>query len=65
MKWNTHSPIDRQCFAPEDVFKAGIAQHHISNTAYPIGHLTTMRPIKFCGSRSIHSRRKRGMVLMN
>jgi len=46
MKWNITSPVDRQTFAPEDVFKAGIAQHHIANTAYPIGHVTTMRPYK-------------------
>ena len=46
MNWNTTAPADRQHFASEDVFAAGLAQHHIANTAYPIGHITTMRPYR-------------------
>ncbi len=46
MDWNVTSPADRQYFAPADIFAAGLAQHHIANTAYPIGHVTTMRPYR-------------------
>ena len=46
MNWNTTSPADRQRFAPEDIYAAGLTQHHLANTAYPIGHLTTMRPYR-------------------
>ena len=46
MDWNITAPADRQHFAPAEVFEAGQAQHHIANTAYPIGHITTMRPYR-------------------
>ena len=46
MNWNSTSPADRQHFAPEEVFAAGLTQHHLANTAYPIGHLTTLRPYR-------------------
>jgi oxygen-independent coproporphyrinogen-3 oxidase len=46
MDWNTTATADRQHFAPADIFTAGLAQHHIANTAYPIGHVTTMRPYR-------------------
>ena len=46
MDWNLTAHADRQHFAPADVFAAGLAQHHIANTAYPIGHVTTMRPYR-------------------
>jgi oxygen-independent coproporphyrinogen-3 oxidase len=46
MKFNTTSPADRQHFAPEEIYAAGLTQHHLANTAYPIGHLTTMRPYR-------------------
>jgi oxygen-independent coproporphyrinogen III oxidase len=46
MDWNTTSPADRQQFAPAEIFAAGLVQHHIANTAYPIGHVTTMRPYR-------------------
>jgi oxygen-independent coproporphyrinogen-3 oxidase len=46
MNWNITSPADRQRFAPEDIYTAGLTQHHLANTAYPIGHLTTMRPYR-------------------
>ena len=44
MDWNLSSPMDQTCLDPAQVFAAGLVMHHISNTAYPIGHLTTMRP---------------------
>ena len=46
MNFNTTSPADGQHFAPEEIFAAGLTQHHLANTAYPIGHLTTMRPYR-------------------
>jgi oxygen-independent coproporphyrinogen-3 oxidase len=46
MDWNITAPADRQHFAPAEIFDAGLAQHHIANTAYPIGHVTTMRPYR-------------------
>lgn len=46
MNWNTTSSADRQRFDPADVFAAGLSEHHLANTAYPIGHITTMRPYR-------------------
>ena len=46
MDWQAPSDLDRTFFDPAAVFAAGLAQHHIANTAYPIGHVTTMRPYK-------------------
>ena len=46
MNFNITSTADRQHFDPADIFAAGLAQHHIANTAYPIGHVTTMRPYR-------------------
>lgn len=36
------SSKDSCIYAPEDVFQAGIANHHIANTAYPIHHGQTI-----------------------
>ena len=46
MDWNITASADRQHFAPAEIFAAGLTQHHIANTAYPIGHVTTMRPYR-------------------
>ncbi|MBN1146372.1 MAG: radical SAM protein [Anaerolineales bacterium] len=46
MDWHPTSTADRQRFSPQQVFAAGLALHHLANTAYPIGHLTTMRPYR-------------------
>lgn len=46
MNWHTPSQEDRSHFDPQIIFEAGLALHHLANTAYPIGHLTTMRPYK-------------------
>ena len=43
MDWNTPAPLDQESFDPADVFAAGLVMHPIANTAYPIGHVTTMR----------------------
>jgi oxygen-independent coproporphyrinogen III oxidase len=44
--WNLTSPADSRRHDPAAVFAAGMEQHAIANTAYPIGHLTTMRPYR-------------------
>jgi len=46
MKWNSSSSQDQTQFDPTDIFVAGLQFHHIANTAYPIGHTTTMRPYR-------------------
>jgi oxygen-independent coproporphyrinogen-3 oxidase len=46
MEWNDLSEADQSAYDPAEVFAAGLALHHIANTAYPIGHLTTMRPYR-------------------
>ena len=46
MDWHPTAPQDRITYAPADVFAAGLKLHHIANTAYPIGHITTMRPYR-------------------
>jgi oxygen-independent coproporphyrinogen-3 oxidase len=46
MNWHIPSPVDQLQFDPRDVFQAGLRLHHIANTAYPIGHVTTMAPYR-------------------
>lgn len=46
MDWNITAPADRFSYDPAEVFNAGLIQHHLANTAYPIGHVTTMRPYR-------------------
>jgi oxygen-independent coproporphyrinogen-3 oxidase len=46
MNWNLASAQDQAHFDPAQAFAAGLALHNIANTAYPIGHLTTMRPYR-------------------
>jgi oxygen-independent coproporphyrinogen-3 oxidase len=43
LRWNIPTPADRRALPPEQVFRAGLRNHHIANTAYPIHHTTTMR----------------------
>jgi oxygen-independent coproporphyrinogen-3 oxidase len=43
MKWNKSSVADQQTYAPQQIFEAGLRQHHIANTAYPINHNWTMK----------------------
>jgi oxygen-independent coproporphyrinogen-3 oxidase len=52
MNWHLPSPDDQHPLEPAAVFAAGLAQHHIANTAYPIGHLTTMRPYRIPRSQA-------------
>jgi oxygen-independent coproporphyrinogen-3 oxidase len=46
MNFHPAAPADQVRYHPERVFNAGLSLHHIANTAYPIGHLTTMRPYR-------------------
>jgi len=46
MNFHPPSPLDQTSFDPAAVFASGLELHHIANTAYPIGHLTTMRPYR-------------------
>jgi oxygen-independent coproporphyrinogen-3 oxidase len=46
MNLHPPSPLDQTHFSPASVFAAGLKLHHLANTAYPIGHLTTMRPYR-------------------
>jgi len=46
MEWKEPSEADRIGHDPAEVFAAGLTLHHIANTAYPIGHTTTMRPYR-------------------
>ena len=51
MNWHPPALLDQQQFDPADIFSAGLQLHHIANTAYPIGHLTTMRPYRVPNSQ--------------
>ena len=42
--WRAAAPADLQRFDPEDVLEAGLRNHHVSNTAYPLAHETTTGP---------------------
>ncbi len=44
--WREPDPIDRGSFEPEAVFEAGLINHHVSSTAYPIAHDSTWRPYR-------------------
>jgi oxygen-independent coproporphyrinogen-3 oxidase len=44
MNWHSTALLDQIHPDPAEIFDAGLAQHHLANTAYPIGHLTTMHP---------------------
>jgi oxygen-independent coproporphyrinogen-3 oxidase len=44
--WRAAAPADACAFAPRDVFEAGLRNHHVSNTAYPLAHETTWGPYR-------------------
>jgi len=46
MSFHPTAPADLIRYRPERVFAAGLSLHHIANTAYPIGHLSTMHPYR-------------------
>ena len=45
-KWRAPAPADLERHAPEAVFEAGLRNHHIANTAYPIAHQQTFKPYR-------------------
>jgi oxygen-independent coproporphyrinogen-3 oxidase len=50
--WSEPSPADSQRFDPETVFEAGLRNHHISNTAYPIAHDRTWQPYRVAADKT-------------
>ncbi|MFV8752314.1 coproporphyrinogen-III oxidase family protein [Nannocystaceae bacterium ST9] len=44
--WRSPSPADAARHEPEQVFEAGLRNHHIANTAYPIAHQSTFKPYR-------------------
>jgi oxygen-independent coproporphyrinogen-3 oxidase len=46
MNWNSTAQNDQIEHDPALIYAAGLKQHHIANTAYPIGHTDTMRPYR-------------------
>lgn len=46
------APADRERLPPERAFAAGLANHHVCNTAYPIAHQRTWRPYRVPRART-------------
>ena len=44
--WTAPVVADRRTFDPAEVFAAGLRNHHIANTAYPIAHNETWGPYR-------------------
>lgn len=44
--WRPPAPADAVRYPPSDVFEAGLRNHHIANTAYPIAHEQTFKPYR-------------------
>jgi len=44
--WAINSALDSTLLNMDDVFQAGLNNHHISNTAYPIAHTQTWKPYR-------------------
>jgi oxygen-independent coproporphyrinogen-3 oxidase len=49
--WAAPAEPDTRRFDPGDVFAAGLRNHHVSNTAYPIAHEVTWRPYRVAPPR--------------
>lgn len=45
-RWRPPVPADAVRHAPAEVFEAGLRNHHIANTAYPIAHQQTFKPYR-------------------
>ncbi len=46
MSWAEAAPADLRRGDPERVLEAGLRNHHVSNTAYPIAHERTLSPYR-------------------
>ena len=49
--WRPPDPTDSRKLEPEAVFEAGLENHHVSTTAYPIAHEKTWRPYRVARER--------------
>lgn len=52
---STPSVQDTFLYTPQNVFKAGIVNHHIANTAYPINHYRTLKDYRLSEYDTIFS----------
>jgi oxygen-independent coproporphyrinogen-3 oxidase len=50
--WREPVPADAAALDPRDVFEAGLRNHHVSNTAYPIAHGRTWGPYRVPADRA-------------
>jgi oxygen-independent coproporphyrinogen-3 oxidase len=50
--WAEANAADMARHEPGDVFRAGVRQHHIANTAFPIGHTQTVKPYRVPRTRA-------------
>jgi oxygen-independent coproporphyrinogen-3 oxidase len=50
--WREPVPADAAALDPRDVFAAGLRNHHVSNTAYPIAHGKTWGPYRVPADRT-------------
>jgi oxygen-independent coproporphyrinogen-3 oxidase len=51
-RWRPPAPADAAAFDPEQVFAAGLRNHHVSNTAYPLAHGLTWAPYRVPADRA-------------
>src|SRR5690606_1282119 len=51
-RWRAPVAADAARYSPTEVFAAGLRNHHIANTAYPIAHQRTFKPCR--GARGDH-----------
>jgi oxygen-independent coproporphyrinogen-3 oxidase len=42
-RWRPPAPADAVRYTPAEVFEAGLRNHHVANTAYPIAHQQTFK----------------------
>jgi Coproporphyrinogen III oxidase and related Fe-S oxidoreductases len=50
-KYSEAATADLQLYEPKAIFNAGLANHHIANTAYPIDHLKSWNPYRVANSQ--------------
>jgi oxygen-independent coproporphyrinogen-3 oxidase len=55
--WRPPAPADAVRYSPAEVFEAGLRNHHVANTAYPIAHQQTFKPYRIGRSEHLDSTR--------
>lgn len=50
--WAPPAPADTRKFEPRAVFEAGLRNHHVANTAYPLAHTVTWAPYRVGAARA-------------